>query len=314
MAKLGRTDIEIYPLVLGTNTFGWNTEEAEAHAVLDAFAAAGGNLVDTADSYSAWAPGNSGGESETVIGTWLAKNRDKNVLVATKVSQHPQYQGLSGPNVKAASEASLKRLGVDVIDLYYAHFDDHDTPLEETVAAFDDLVKDGRVRHVGISNYSPERVREWLDIAERTGAARPVALQPKYSLVSRGTFEPGLRDLAVGEDLSAFPYHALASGFLTGKYRTEADLEQSVRGGSAAKQLNPSGLAIIEKLEKIANARGVAIGTVALAWVRTRPGIAAPIAGARTADQLGPLLASVELDLTAEEADELTALSDVVCA
>jgi aryl-alcohol dehydrogenase-like predicted oxidoreductase len=314
MAKLGRTDIEIHPLVLGTNTFGWNTEEAEAHAVLDAFTAAGGNLIDTADSYSAWAEGNSGGESETVIGTWLAKNRDKNVLVATKVSQHPQYKGLSGPNVRAAAEASLKRLGVEAIDVYYAHFDDPDTPLEETVAAFNDLVTDGLIRHIAVSNYSPERLREWLDITAATGAARPVALQPKYSLVSRSTFEPGLRDIAVAEDLSGLPYHALASGFLTGKYRTEADLEQSVRGGSASRHLNPSGLAIIEKLDQIAQARGVAVASVALAWTRTRPGITAPIAGARTADQLGPLLASAELELTRDEADELTALSDVIGA
>lgn len=314
MAKLGRTDIEIHPLVLGTNTFGWNTEEAEAHAVLDAFTAAGGNLIDTADSYSAWAPGNSGGESETVIGTWLAKNRHQNVLVATKVSQHPEFKGLAGPNVRAAAEASLKRLGVEAIDVYYAHFDDPDTPLEETVGAFNDLVTEGKIRHVAVSNYSPERLREWLDITERHGYARPVALQPKYSLVSRSTFEPGLRDIAVAEDLSGLPYHALASGFLTGKYRTEADLRQSVRGGSAGKHLNPSGLAIIEKLDQIAQARGVAIASVALAWTRTRPGITAPIAGARTADQLGPLLASAELELTRDEADELTALSDVIGA
>ncbi|MEV3938002.1 aldo/keto reductase [Glycomyces sp. NPDC049804] len=314
MGTLGRTGIEIHPLVLGTNTFGWNTEEAEAHAVLDAFTDAGGNLIDTADSYSAWAPGNSGGESETVIGTWLAKNRHKNVLVATKVSQHPQFKGLAGPNVKAAAEASLKRLGTDAIDVYYAHFDDPNTPLEETVTAFDDLVTEGKIRYIAVSNYSPERVREWLDITASTGAARPVALQPKYSLVSRSTFEPGLRDIAVAEDLSGFPYHALASGFLTGKYRTEADLKQSVRGDSAAKHLNPSGLAIIEKLDQIAQARGVAIASVALAWTRTRPGIAAPIAGARTADQLGPLLASAELELTRDEADELTALSDVIGA
>ncbi|GAA1665996.1 aldo/keto reductase [Glycomyces endophyticus] len=309
MATLGRTGIEIYPLVLGTNTFGWTTGEAEVHRILDAFADAGGTLVDTADSYSAWAPGNAGGESETVIGTWLAKHRDR-LLIATKVSQHPEYKGLCAANVKAAAEASLRRLGTDAIDVYYAHFDDADTPLEETVAAFDALVTDGKVKHVAVSNYSPERLREWLDIAERIGAARPVALQPKYSLVSRATFEPGLRDIAVAEDLSVFPYHALASGFLTGKYRTEADLEQSVRGGSAGKHLNAAGLAIIERLDEIAKDRGVAIASVALAWARTRPGIAAPIAGARELDQLAPLLASVELDLTADEADGLTALSD----
>jgi aryl-alcohol dehydrogenase (NADP+) len=314
MARLGRTAIDIYPLVLGTNTFGWVTEESEAHAILDAFTAAGGNLIDTADSYSAWASGNTGGESETVISTWLAKRRDTRALVATKVSQHPEFKGLSAENVRAAAEASLKRLGAEAIDLYYAHFDDPDTPLEETVAAFNDLVTEGKIRHIGISNYSPERVREWLDITERHGFARPVALQPKYSLVSRSAFEPGMRDIAVAEGLSAFPYHALASGFLTGKYRTEADLEQSVRGGSAAKHLNPSGLAIIDKLDQIARARGVAIASVALAWTRTRPGITAPIAGARTADQLGPLLASAELELTADESEELTALSDFIGA
>jgi aryl-alcohol dehydrogenase-like predicted oxidoreductase len=314
MAKLGRTDIDIYPLVLGTNTFGWNTSESEAHAVLDAFTAAGGNLIDTADSYSAWAPGNSGGESETVIGTWLAGHRGSGLMVATKVSQHPEFKGLSGANVKAAAEASLKRLRTDVIDLYYAHFDDPETPLEETVAAFDGLVTEGKIRHIGVSNYSAERLREWLDITERTGAARPVALQPKYSLVSRGTFEPALRDIAVAEDLSGLPYHVLASGFLTGKYRTEADLEQSVRGGAAAKHLDPSGLAIVDKLDQIARDRGAAVASVALAWARTRPGITAPIAGAREVGQLAPLLASAELELSADEADELTALSDVIGA
>ncbi|MQM25982.1 aldo/keto reductase [Glycomyces albidus] len=311
MAKLGRTGIEIYPLILGTNTFGWTTGEAEAHRILDAFADAGGTLVDTADSYSAWAPGNTGGESETVIGTWLAKHRDR-LLIATKVSQHPEYKGLSAANVKAAAEASLQRLRTDAIDVYYAHFDDADTPLEETVAAFDALVTEGKVRHIAVSNYSPERLREWLDITEATGAARPVALQPKYSLVSRASFEAGLRDIAVAEDLSVFPYHVLASGFLTGKYRTESDLEQSVRGGAAAKHLNPSGLAIVERLDRIAQDRGVATASVALAWARSRPGVTAPIAGARALDQLAPLLASAELELTPDEIDELTALSDVV--
>ncbi|RRS00476.1 aldo/keto reductase [Glycomyces terrestris] len=309
MAKLGRTGIEIHPLVLGTNTFGWTTPEAEAHRILDAFADAGGTLVDTADSYSAWAPGNAGGESETVIGTWLARNRDR-LLIATKVSQHPEYKGLSAANVKAAADASLKRLGADAIDVYYAHFDDPATPLEETVAAFDALVTEGKVRHIAVSNYSPERLREWLDITERTGAARPVALQPKYSLVSRETFEPGLRDIAVAADLSVFPYHALASGFLTGKYRTEADLERSVRGAAAGKNLNAAGLAIIDRLAEIARDRGAAIASVALAWTRTRPGIAAPIAGARELDQLAPLLASAEIELTRDEAEGLTALSD----
>ncbi|MEU5873495.1 aldo/keto reductase [Glycomyces sp. NPDC047369] len=313
MTKLGRTDIDIYPLVLGTNTFGWTTDEAEAHRILDAFADAGGTLVDTADAYSAWAPGNGGGESETVIGSWVAKHPGK-LMVATKVSQHPEFKGLSAANIKAAADASLQRLRSEAIDVYYAHFDDAETPLEETVAAFDALVADGKVRHVAVSNYSPERLREWLDIAERTGAARPVALQPKYSLVSRATFEPGLRDIAVAEDLSVLPYHALASGFLTGKYRTEADLEQSVRGSSAAKHLNPAGLAVVDGLAAVAEAHGVAIGTVALAWARSRPGIAAPIAGARELAQLAPLLASAELDLAQDELDRLTALSDAVGA
>ncbi|MEU6247112.1 aldo/keto reductase [Glycomyces sp. NPDC047010] len=313
MSKLGRTGIDVHPLVLGTNTFGWTTDESEAHRILDAFADAGGTLVDTADSYSAWVPGNGGGKSETVIGSWVAKHPGR-LMVATKVSQHPEFKGLSAANVKAAAEASLRRLQSEAIDVYYAHFDDADTPLEETVAAFDALVTDGKVRHVAVSNYSPERLREWLDIAERTGAARPVALQPKYSLVSRATFELGLRDIAVAEDLSVFPYHALASGFLTGKYRTEADLEQSVRGGSAAKYLNPTGLAVIDGLATIAQDHGVAVGTVALAWVRSRPGIAGPIAGARELDQLAPLLASAELDLSQDELDSLTALSDAVGA
>jgi len=284
-----------------------------AHRILDAFADAGADIITVHPEAGPWVPGNGGGKSEAAIGSWLAKHPGR-LMVATKVSQHPEFKGLSAANVKAAAEASLRRLQSEAIDVYYAHFDDADTPLEETVAAFDALVTDGKVRHVAVSNYSPERLREWLDIAERTGAARPVALQPKYSLVSRATFEPGLRDIAVAEDLSVFPYHALASGFLTGKYRTEADLEQSVRGGSAAKYLNPTGLAVIDGLVAIARDHGVAVGTVALAWVRSRPGIAGPIAGARELDQLAPLLASAELDLSQDELDTLTALSDAVGA
>jgi aryl-alcohol dehydrogenase (NADP+) len=219
MATLGTTDLDVFGLNLGGNVFGWTADEATSHAVLDAYADAGGNFVDTADSYMAAAPGNRGGESETIIGSWLRRRgRRDDVVIATKVSQHPERKGLAHDNVLAAAEDSLRRLGTDHIDLYYAHFDDPDTPLEETLAAFDALVRQGKVRYVAGSNYSPERVREALAIQDREGWARWVALQPHYNLMERAGFEDGgLRELAEREGLAVLPYFALAKGFLTGK-------------------------------------------------------------------------------------------------
>ncbi|MDA2803882.1 aldo/keto reductase [Nocardiopsis suaedae] len=315
MTTLGNSGLEIHPVVLGGNTFGWTSDEKESHRVLDAFLDAGGTLVDTADSYSAWVEGNEGGESEHVIGSWLAgRGRRDDVLIATKVSQHPEFRGLAASNVKAAAEASLKRLGTDCIDIYYAHFDDAGTPLEDTVGAFDALVKEGKVRYVGVSNYGPDRLRRWLEIAEGIGAALPVALQPHYSLVHRKTVEPELRDIALGAGMGMLPYWALAAGFLTGKYRTEADLEGRARAGSVGRYMGPEGLAVVDRLVEIADAHGVAPATVALAWVLGRPGMAGVLASARTTEQLPALMDAARVSLSEDEAAALTRASDAVGA
>lgn len=309
MTRIGSSDLHVFPLALGGNVFGWTADEAASFDVLDAFVAAGGNLVDTADSYSAWAPGNSGGESETVLGHWLASrgNRDE-IVVATKVSQHPDFPGLSAENVAAAADASLKRLGTDRIDLYYAHFDDPETPLEETVAAFDALVVAGKVRHVALSNYSADRIRQWIGIAKENGFALPVALQPHYNLVRRQPFERELAPVAAEHGLGVLPYWALAAGFLTGKYRTPADLV-GARSSTVQTYFSDEALATVAVLDEVARDHGVAPATVALAWLLTRPGIVAPIASARTVAQLPALVAAPQLALTDEEVARLDAAS-----
>jgi aryl-alcohol dehydrogenase-like predicted oxidoreductase len=309
MPRLGTSDLDLHPLALGTNTFGWTSDEATSHAVLDAFVAGGGNFVDTADSYSSWAPGNAGGESETILGSWLGTHDRDDLVIATKVSQHPDFAGLSAANVAAAAEASLKRLGTDRIDLYYAHFDDEQTPLEETVRAFAELVDEGKVRHVGVSNYSAARIAAWVQIADENGFARPVALQPHYNLVHRQPYERELAPLAARWSLGVVPYFALASGFLTGKYRTQADLAGAAREQMAAGYLDESGLAVVQALTEVADGHGVAPATVALAWLQSRPGVVAPIASARTPEQLPALLAAATLSLAQDELAALDAAS-----
>jgi len=311
MSRIGNSDLDVLPLSLGGNVFGWTADRDTSFAVLDAFHAGGGDFIDTADAYSAWVPGNSGGESETLIGEWLASRRPENVVVATKVSQHPQFQGLSAANVRAAAEASLKRLGVDTIDLYYAHFDDESVPLEETVAAFGDLVKDGLVRYTAVSNYTGPRIREWIGYAQAAGSALPVAVQPHYNLVHRNEVEEGVVPVAEEFGLGLVPYSALASGFLTGKYRsTDATGQSSPRAQGAAKYATTQGLKIIDALEGIGAAHGVSIASTALAWLRAQPTVVAPIASASRVDQVGGLLDSARVDLTAAEVAELTRLSE----
>ena len=309
MPLIGKSDLDVFPLALGGNTFGWTSDEAESHAVLDAFVAGGGNFVDTADVYSAWADGNSGGESETVIGTWLAKGgaaRRDQVVIGTKVSQHPEFSGLGAANVAAAADASLARLQTDHIDLYWAHFDTGDD-LTETLGAFDALQKAGKVRHVGISNFSPERITEWLDIARREGFAAPVALQPHYNLVTRGVYERDLAPLAALNSLGVTPYFSLAAGFLTGKYQTRDDIA-GARSGNVEGYFSDEGLEVVGALRDIARAHSVEIATVAIAWLQAQPNVVAPIASARTLEQLPPLLASAGVALSA---DELAALETV---
>lgn len=303
--------MQVFPLVLGGNTFGWTSDEKTSQAVLDEFVESGGNFIDTADAYSSWAPGRAGGESEIILGRWLALrgNRDQ-VVIATKVSQHPQYPGLSAANVKAAADESLLRLGTDYIDVYYAHFDDEHTPLEETVGAFDELVKAGKVRSVGLSNYSAERVEEWFRIAREHDYALPVALEPHYNLVARANFEQHLAPVVQREQLAVFPYFSLAAGFLTGKYRSAADVEGKARQNFVTQFANADGFAVVDALDAIATAHHVQIATVALAWLLQNPQVSAPIASARTPEQLLALTAAVSLELSDDEIRQLNDASE----
>ena len=311
MTRIGTSDLDVFPLSLGGNVFGWTADRDTSFAVLDAFVDGGGDFVDTADGYSAWVPGNSGGESETIIGEWLASRKPADIVVATKVSTHPDFRGLSAANVRAAAEASLGRLGVDTIDLYYAHFDDESVPLEETVGAFGQLVADGLVRNVAVSNYSAARIREWIDIAQRTGVALPVAIQPHYNLVHRNDVEADIIPVAQEFGLGLVPYYSLASGFLTGKYRsTETSGQSSPRAEGAAKYATEAGLKIIDALEEVGDAHGASIAATSLAWLRAQPTVVAPIASARTVEQVPDLLAGARLELGTDEVQLLNRVSE----
>ena len=301
--------IDVYPLALGGSTFGWTSDEITSRQVLDSFLDAGGTLIDTSDSYSAFVPGNSGGESETIIGAWMAArgHRDR-VLIGTKVSQHPKFPGLSAANVAAAADASLKRLGTEYIDLYWAHYDDPDVPLQETAEAFDALVRAGKVRAIGVSDYTGERIREWITIARREGYVAPVAVQPLYNLVKRDPYERDIAPVAAAENLAVLPYQALASGFLTGKYRAGADMTAGIRQYLARGFYGEAGLAVVGVLEDIAREHRVTPAAVALAWLRGRPGVVAPIASARTVGQLTSMMAFTRFELTA---GQRSALDDV---
>lgn len=307
--RIGSSDLDIAPLALGGNVFGWTSDRDESFAILDGFLAGGGNLVDTADGYSAWVPGHTGGESETVIGEWIAATgRRDDVLLATKVSTKPDRAGLAAENVRLAAEESLARLGTDHIDLYYAHFDDANTPILETAAAFSSLVDDGLVRYIGLSNYSPERIDEWFTVATENSLHLPVALQPHYNLVERG-FEHGLRARAERYELGVLPYWALASGFLTGKYREGVSVD-SARAGSASAYLDDRGLRVLAALDEVsATHGGAALTTISLAWLRQQATVVAPIASARTPEQLPDLLASLSLELTVDDLQKLAAAS-----
>ncbi|MBX9147052.1 aldo/keto reductase [Rhodococcus qingshengii] len=315
MAIIGNSDLDIFRLSLGGNPFGWTADEKTSFEILDSFAEAGANFIDTSDSYTASAPGNSGGESETIIGKWITdRGLQNDIAVATKVGSHPDFKGLKADNIAAAAEASLQRLQTDCIDLYYAHFDDPQTPLEETLEAFNALVVAGKVRYLGISNYSPDRVREWLRITEENGYAAPIALQPHYNLVHRKSYEPELAQIATDNNISVFPYFALASGFLTGKYKTRADIEGSSRERLTAGYFSDAGLDVVAELATIAQAHDSEISTVALAWLLTRPGITAPIASVSRPEQLPALLDAPNLVLSSNELDTLERVSAAVGA
>jgi aryl-alcohol dehydrogenase-like predicted oxidoreductase len=312
MTVLGTSDLDVFPLSFGGNVFGWTADRDASFAVLDAFASGGGDFVDTADVYSAWAPGNSGGESETILGEWIAARRPTGLVVATKVSKHPEFPGLSAANVRAAAEASLRRLGVDTIDLYYAHAEDDQTPLEETVAAFGALVADGLIRYPAVSNFSAEKTLEWVRIATELGVAAPVATQPRYNLVDRA-IERDVLPTAGDLGLAVIPYSALASGFLTGKYRsTDAAGQSSPRAGTAASYATTQGLGILDALDAVADAHGVSVASAALAWLRAKGTV--PIASASRIEQVEGLLAGAMTPLSADEVASLDAASDAYAA
>jgi len=314
MARIGSSDLDVFPIGLGGNTFGFTADRDASFAILDAWVAGGADFVDTADSYSAWVPGNHGGESETLIGQWLtargAAARER-VVIATKVSQHPEFRGLAPANVRAAADASLQRLQTDVIDLYYAHYDsDPEQDIDEIAATFGELVTAGKVRHVAASNFAPARIAAWVDSAKRQGVAVPVAIQPYYNLVHRTAVEAEVIPLAEREGLSLVPYFGLEKGFLAGKYRsTEVPAGASPRAGQAVAAATPQGLQVLEVLDGIAAAHGVAVATVSLAWLRSRPTVVAPLASASRVEQVGDLLAAGRLELTADELQALDAVS-----
>ncbi|MEV5511040.1 aldo/keto reductase [Streptomyces orinoci] len=304
--------LSVHPLALGGNVFGWTADRAQSFAVLDAYAEAGGNFIDTADVYSAWAPGNSGGESETIIGDWMASrgNRDR-VVIATKVGGgFPDKAGLSAATIRTGLEASLRRLRTDHIDLYYTHYDDETVPVAEFLTALDELVREGKIREIAASNISPQRLAESLEFSDAAGLAKYAAIQPQYSLVSRNTYEGELRGVAARHNLAAVPYLALASGFLTGKYRPGTEVD-SPRAPSAARHLQTErGRRVLSALHEVAAAHQVPVATVALSWLAAQPTVTSCLASARTVEQLPPLLAAADLRLTEGEIERLRAASE----
>ncbi len=306
--RLGATDLSIAPLVLGGNVFGWTADKATSFVVLDAFVAAGGTMIDTADVYSAWAPGHRGGESETVIGEWLkASGKRGAVQIATKVGMLPGEGGakLAPARIVAACDASLKRLGIDAIDLYFAHQDDDDVPQEAALEAFGKLVDAGKVRVIGASNFSAARLKSALDLATAHRLPHYHALQPEYNLVSRHKFEGELQDLCVTHNIGVVPYYGLASGFLTGKYRKAEDVGKSVRGGRM-QPLIDSKSNMLAAMDAIAAESGATLAQIALAWLAAQPGITAPIASATSVAQMEELARAMSLTLSREQLDRLT--------
>lgn len=301
LRRLGKSDLKVAPLVLGGNVFGWTADEATSFKLLDAFVAGGFNMVDTADVYSRWAPAG-GGASETVIGKWLAQGgkRDK-IVLATKLGSEmgEGMKGLSAKYMVEAVEASLKRLQTDYIDLYQSHRDDPDTPQEETAEAFDRLVKAGKVRAIGSSNFTPERLKSALEVSESKGLARYNSEQPLYNLYARQGFESGLQQVCIDNEVGVIPYYGLASGFLTGKYRTEADLSKSPRGQGVKRMMDARGMRILAALDEVSAAHAASQAQVALAWVMAQPGLTGPIASATSLEQLDELMGSARLTLTA---------------
>lgn len=294
---IGSSGLKVAPLALGGNVFAWTADEATSFRILDAFVDAGGNMIDTADVYSAWVPGHQGGESEAVIGRWLKRDpakRDK-VVIATKVGFS---EGLAPDVIARACDASLERLGIDTIDIYYQHKDDQDVPLADSLKAFDDQAKAGKIRAIGLSNFEPGRLAEACIIARVDGFPAVSALQPWYNLLERGKYEDALRAVAARENLAVFPYYSLANGFLTGKYRGRDDLDKSPRGLRNISYLEGKGPRVLAALDEVAAETGAALASVALAWTMAQPTITAPIASATSLEQANELIAAMTLELT----------------
>lgn len=307
--KLGRSSLEVAPLAFGGNVFGWTADEAMSFRLLDAFVDAGFNLIDTADVYSKWA--NPGGVSETIIGNWMKArgNRDK-VVVASKFGlEWNGRQGLSPQYMMESIEGSLKRLQTDYIDLYQSHKDDPDTPMEATLEAYAKLIEQGKVRYIGASNFTGERLQKAIDLSEQQGLPRYQTMQPIYSLVERDTYEGSLQDVCVKEDVGCIGFYSLASGFLTGKYRSEADKEGQARAPRVEKYMTDKGFAIVSALDEVAAGHNAKPGQVALAWLLAQAGVAAPIASSTNLDQLAEMVAAADITLTKDEVDKLSAVS-----
>jgi aryl-alcohol dehydrogenase-like predicted oxidoreductase len=310
--KLGKSSIEVAPLTFGTNVFSWTANQAMSFKLLDGFIAAGFNFVDTADVYARWAPGNAGGESETIIGNWLkARGGREKVVIATKFGMEmgPGKKGLSRAYMMQAVEASLRRLRTDYIDLYQSHRDDPDTPLEKTLAAYQDLIKQGKIRVIGASNFTAPRLEAALEISTRLGLPRYETLQPLYNLVERGEFEGELETLCLNQQVGVIGYYSLANGFLTGKYRSVADIAGHTRGPRAEKFMTAKGFATLAALDAVAKSHSAKPGQIALAWLIARPSITAPIVSATNLDQLTEMVKAPEIALTPQEIAQIDAAS-----
>jgi len=306
--KIGNSGLQTAPIVFGGNVLGWTVDQASGFRILDAFLDAGFNAIDTADTYSRWIPGNKGGESETIIGNWLKQGGRRNrVLIFTKVGHEmgPDKKGLSRRYIKAEVEDSLKRLQIETIDLYQSHRDDQSTPMLETLEAYAELIREGKVRAIGASNFTAERLQESLDIAAKHGLPRYESLQPEFNLYQRAEFEGPREQLCLKENIGVIPYYPLASGFLTGKYRSPADFNKSARGGRMSAFLNAKGKNILAALDDVAEAHRVNPAAVALAWLIARPSISAPIASATKVEQLKDFVAGAALKLSKEEIAKL---------
>lgn len=309
LRRLGATELHIAPLILGGNVFGWTADQDTSFAVLDAFVAGGGTMIDTADVYSAWAPGHKGGESESVIGAWLkASGKREQIQIATKVGMLPGEGGekLAPARIAAACDASLQRLGVETIDLYFAHQDDDAVAQEDALAAFAKLIDAGKVRVLGASNFHAARLKSANDAATAHGLPHYHVLQPEYNLVSRHKFEGQLQDYCVEHNIGVVPYYGLASGYLTGKYRSAADFGKSVRGGRMQAFMDGTGPAVLDAMDAIAEETGASLAQIALAWLAAQPGVTAPIASATSVAQVEELIGAMDLTLSTDQIDRLT--------